>query len=488
MHNQKAMRVLIADRNGWLLESISRTFARQFRIEAATSHEQCKELLARGEFDLVVISEKLADGPGLHLLAQVARSSPDTLRVFAARRSRLQLLKGKLGPFGLFRTLSYPINPRELLSILTLCSAGLETTELPVMEASGGAVVRKGSGVIPPREKAAAAAPVESPAAAPVAVVPKPRPSAERISFIRAAALISTNVPEMFGGVPPVRPRVASKVQRPASGEAPRQVSGEMSRPSPAEAPRRASREMSRLTPAEAPRQVPRETSRPSPAEAPRQASRGISGLTPAEAPRQAPRGTPQLRQARSQPSGVEPQGARSRAPASAQPLSAPPRATPKRSGTPPPAQMLPRPEVPISDLPYMLADPFAPVRLPSMSAERSPWRIKIALGATIVVVFLATTVAINLLGGGVHESHAAVAAVAEAELPAAPALPPTDAPVAMPTAFAPAAKGVQHSQPRPETPQPEVEPADPQVAASTTPIADPSSFGSEAYEPIYSN
>src|SRR5437016_2580898 len=94
MHNRKAMRVLIADRNGWLLESISRTFARQFRIEAATSHEQCNELLRQGEFDLVVISEKLADGPGLHLLARIARSSPDTLRVFAARRSRLQLLKG----------------------------------------------------------------------------------------------------------------------------------------------------------------------------------------------------------------------------------------------------------------------------------------------------------------------------------------------------------------------------------------------------------
>jgi len=133
-----------------------------------------------------------------------------------------------------------------------------------------------------------------------------------------------------------------------------------------------------------------------------------------------------------------------------------------------------------------MLADPFAPVRLPSISAERSPRRIKVALGATLVMVFLATTVAINLLGGGVHESHAADAVV---ETPAAPVLPPTDIPVAMPTAFAPAANVVQHSQPRPEAPQPEVAPeADPQVAASTTPIADPSSFGSEAYEPIYSN
>src|ERR1700722_11983768 len=160
MHNRRAMRILVADRNGWLLESISRSFARQFRIEAATSHEQCNELLRQGEFDLVVISEKLADGPGLHLLARIARSSPDTLRVFAARRSRLQLLKGKLGPFGLFRTLSYPIDARKLFSALTLARAGLggEAPELTVRDVAieerqgGGEVAaRLENGALPRR-------------------------------------------------------------------------------------------------------------------------------------------------------------------------------------------------------------------------------------------------------------------------------------------------------------------------------------------------
>ena len=95
------MRVLIADRNARLLESISRTFADQFTIQTASSREHCDALLGSGEFDLAVISEKLADGPGLQVLGEIARNSPDTLRIFAARRSRLELLKGKLGPFGL---------------------------------------------------------------------------------------------------------------------------------------------------------------------------------------------------------------------------------------------------------------------------------------------------------------------------------------------------------------------------------------------------
>src|ERR1700730_5519649 len=119
------MRVLIADRNARLLEAISRTFAPQFRIQTATSCEDCNALLQQAEFDLAVISEKLADGPGLQLLGQIARDSPDTLRIFTARRSRLQLLKGKLGPFGLFRTLPYPIDAKKLLSALTLARAGL---------------------------------------------------------------------------------------------------------------------------------------------------------------------------------------------------------------------------------------------------------------------------------------------------------------------------------------------------------------------------
>ena len=100
------MRILIADRNARLLESICRTFAPQFGIQTATTHERCNELLECDPFDLAVISEKLADGPGLHLLGQIARNAPGTLRVFAARQSRLQLLEGKLRPFGLFRTLA----------------------------------------------------------------------------------------------------------------------------------------------------------------------------------------------------------------------------------------------------------------------------------------------------------------------------------------------------------------------------------------------
>jgi DNA-binding NtrC family response regulator len=125
------MRVLIADRNARLLESISLTFAHQFKIHTANTRKHCVDLLRQGEFDLVVVCEKLADGPGLQLLGKIARNAPDTLRVFAAKRARLRFLKDKLGPFGLFRTLPYPLEARGLLSTLTLARAGLEESDVP---------------------------------------------------------------------------------------------------------------------------------------------------------------------------------------------------------------------------------------------------------------------------------------------------------------------------------------------------------------------
>jgi len=127
----RIMRVLVADRNVRLLESISLTFAFQHTIHTASTLQRCTELLQQTAFDLVIVCEKLADGPGLSLLGHIVQNSPDTLRVFAARPATLQRLKGKLGRFGLFRTLSYPIEPRKLLSALTLAQAGLLQIETP---------------------------------------------------------------------------------------------------------------------------------------------------------------------------------------------------------------------------------------------------------------------------------------------------------------------------------------------------------------------
>jgi len=64
---------------------------------------------------------------------------------------------------------------------------------------------------------------------------------------------------------------------------------------------------------------------------------------------------------------------------------------------------------------------------------------------------------------------------------------PPPPAPTPVGPVFQPTPQVVHRVEPRPVPTKSDVEPADPQMAGNT-PVADPSTFGSEAYEPIYSN
>ena len=384
------MRVLIADRNARLLESISRTFAPQFRIQTATSCADCNALLQQGEFDLAVISEKLADGPGLQLLGQIARDSPDTLRIFTARRSRLQLLKGKLGPFGLFRTLIYPIDPQKLLSALTLARAGLEIDVAAAKIPNVSSEERQADEVPATREKAAS--PLQAPPArASVTGRVAVRPTVERISLTSADATFAFNVPMTVASM--------RKVRRPNLHIAPHPANVALESPGGAH-----------------------------------QSQRAASALRSV---------TPQLTQTK-------------------QPVQQP--APPRR-----------RQRVAVGRGPQLAAT--APIRM----------RTKVVLGATIAAVFLVTTLTRNLFDANAHVTRdsAPRPEIAQADIPA----PPLNSdPAGLTHAFRPAPSVALRAEPRPDATKSDVEPADPQMAASTVPIADPSTFGSEAYEPIYSN
>lgn len=397
------MQVLIADRNARLLEAIARTFAQQFTIHTAATHAQCNLMLLRGAFDLVVISEKLADGLGLQLLGRIARDSPDTLRVFTARRSRLQLLKGKLGPFGLFRTLAYPIDPQELLSLLTLARAGLE---------------------IQPPQTPAASAPAPGEAAPPVV---------ERISFSSSDVAFAIDVPKIIAST--------RRRRRPKSGSAPVPTTPRAAPPPSAPVARQPSSATSRGESAPARAAVSNPPAQPQAlapeARAVAPQARGAAGAAPA-------------RHA-SPPVSLQ---------ATAASFRAPPRSPPK---TPTHQRRSPRHE----------------------DVQRSPMRTKVVLGATIAAAFVATTLTLNMLDGGVHVTRASTP-TPEITRPAV-YTPPPPPPMPMAPAFQPTPQVAHRVAPKPAPAQSDVDPTDPQMAGNT-PVADPSTFGSEAYEPIYPN
>ena len=124
------MRLLVAGRNAKALARAAGAFADDLTIETAATKAAAIALLERAQFDLILACEKLGDGSGLEVLSHVVVNAPDTLRIFAARPSTLNLLKGELGLFGLFRTLPYPINFRKVWSAIDLVRSSCVESEV----------------------------------------------------------------------------------------------------------------------------------------------------------------------------------------------------------------------------------------------------------------------------------------------------------------------------------------------------------------------
>jgi len=120
------MRVLVVDQDSASNEAIARSLRDLYTVDAVTNKGDCLDLLRSNTFEVIVATERLEDGSGLELLGTIAKKWPSVLRIFAADRHRLQLLKGRLGPFDLFQTLTYPIDPNRLIATLNLADAAQE--------------------------------------------------------------------------------------------------------------------------------------------------------------------------------------------------------------------------------------------------------------------------------------------------------------------------------------------------------------------------
>ena len=245
------MRVLVVDQDSTLLTAITQTLGEYFSIDAVTTKADCLDLVRLNDFEVIVAGERLEDGSGLELLGSLARSRPDMLRIFAAERERLKLLKGRLGPFGLFRTLSYPIEPRQLLAALS-AAAGIEEEVEETEE-------------------------VEAPPPAP-APAPAPRRAAPAQTSQRAPA--ATASAAGFA-------RTQGQAAAPAPSRAPATVSN-----SPA-SPSRAQASVATAAPRASRTQASVASAAPAPARSPAQTSRSGGsggGPSPSASQRQAPR------------------------------------------------------------------------------------------------------------------------------------------------------------------------------------------------------
>jgi DNA-binding response OmpR family regulator len=146
------MRVLIAGRNAKILAQAAGTFSNDLQIDTAATKAACFGLLRQTDYDLIVACEMLGDGSGLEVLSHVCVNTPNTLRIFAARPATLDLLKGELGLFGLYRTLPYPINFRKLWAAINLARSTFVDGQLaPAAAPASTAPARANSQGVPPQ-------------------------------------------------------------------------------------------------------------------------------------------------------------------------------------------------------------------------------------------------------------------------------------------------------------------------------------------------
>jgi protein TonB len=135
------MRVLVVDQDSTSNLAITRSLRDLYSVDCVTNKGDCLDLLRSNIFEVIVATERLEDGSGLELLGQISKKWPSVLRIFAADRQRLQLLRGRLGPFELFQTLTYPIDAERLIATLDLAhaaqNADADTSDIQHVELSG---------------------------------------------------------------------------------------------------------------------------------------------------------------------------------------------------------------------------------------------------------------------------------------------------------------------------------------------------------------
>ncbi|HVW69803.1 MAG TPA: hypothetical protein VHB68_12565 [Steroidobacteraceae bacterium] len=204
------MRVLVVDQDSTLLTAITQTLGEYFAIDAVTTKADALDLVRVNEFEVIVAGERLADGSGLELLGQLARNRPDMLRIFSAERERLSLLKGRLGPFKLFRTLVYPIQPRQLLAALS-AAGGVENEEdeAAVEESPPVAIGAQSAAGMRPAVSRQAAVGFQPAASAPFAVSAKPAAGAKSGARVKSQhprpTLQTRTTPAAPGRHPPAK-------------------------------------------------------------------------------------------------------------------------------------------------------------------------------------------------------------------------------------------------------------------------------------------
>jgi len=111
-------KVLFVDDEPAVLEALKCALRKEpYEVLVATSAALARDILARGPVDIVVSDERMRGETGTVFLNRVHREYPNTVRVMLTGEASLGAVVDVIND-GLYRFLSKPVNPGELVRTL----------------------------------------------------------------------------------------------------------------------------------------------------------------------------------------------------------------------------------------------------------------------------------------------------------------------------------------------------------------------------------
>ena len=112
-------RVLFVDDEPNVLEGIQRTLRKQVELQTASSGAEALNLMREtGPFALVVSDMRMPAMNGTQFLAKVREQEPDTVRMILSGQADLADTIAAVNEGHIYRFLSKPIGPSELLRVV----------------------------------------------------------------------------------------------------------------------------------------------------------------------------------------------------------------------------------------------------------------------------------------------------------------------------------------------------------------------------------
>lgn len=120
--------ILIVDDEPEILQSLFGLLRREFELFIAETGEHALEIMSQQAIQVVMTDQRMPGMTGVELMAQIQKRYPNAVRIIFTGYADIKVVIEAINSGGLFRYLTKPWDPDELVEVLKLASSHYEKT------------------------------------------------------------------------------------------------------------------------------------------------------------------------------------------------------------------------------------------------------------------------------------------------------------------------------------------------------------------------